>query len=40
MSAQRWIIVYLGPDTREITFVVLKFAVVRLICARDAVSKK
>ena len=41
MSAQgRWVIVYLGSYTQEITFVASKFDVVSFLCALDAVLKK
>ena len=40
MSAQGMMDYFWGPDTREITFVASKFAVVSLLCALDAVSEK
>ena len=33
-----WIIVYFGPDTREITFVARKFTVVCFLCDLNAFS--
>ena len=35
-----WIIVYLGLDTQENTFVASKFAVVSFLCVLNAVSKE